>query len=59
MVSVSRFVLQPGAVPEEFRLAAQMGHLRCLASKLEAEQTSQPAKDFADVLLRAEGQLFR
>ncbi|BDA48677.1 Ankyrin repeat and BTB/POZ domain-containing protein 1 [Coccomyxa sp. Obi] len=54
-----RFVLQPGAVPEEYRLAAQLGQLRTMSMKLEAAQYMQPARDFADVLLRTKDQLFR
>lgn len=52
-------MLQPGAVPEQFRLAAQLGQLRALSMKLEAALYMQPARDFADVLLRTEEQLFR
>ncbi len=55
----SRFVLQPGAVSEESRLAAQLGQLRSLSMNLEAAQYLQTARDFADVLLRSEDQLFR
>ena len=55
----SRFVLQPGAVAEESRLAAQLGQLRALSMEFEAAQYSQSARDFADVLLRSDDQLFR
>ena len=52
-------MLQPGAVPEAFRLAAQLAQLRALSMKLEAAQFLQPDRDFADVLLRTKDQLFR
>jgi hypothetical protein len=55
----SRFVLQPGAVSEESRLAAQLGQLRALSVELEAAQYLQPARDFADVLLRSDDKVFR
>lgn len=52
-------MLQPGAVSEESRLAAQLGQLRALLVELEAAQYLQPARDFADVLLRSDDKVFR
>lgn len=54
-----RFVLQPGSVPEQYRLAAQMGALREQGQALEAAGCSTTADDFADVSLVAEDHHFR
>ena len=64
-----RFVLQPGTLPEEARLAADMGRLRgwAVAAELRGRgRRAAPARgeapdleDFADVCLAVEGRLFR
>jgi len=66
-----RFVLQPGALPEDVRLAADAGRLRGWAAAAErrgrgrlpgVDSTRGEAAeldDFADVCLAVEGRLFR
>ena len=54
-----RFVLQPGSVPEQHRLAAQMGVLRGQCRDLDITGCCTTADDFADVSLVAEDQTFR
>ncbi|CAK0738830.1 hypothetical protein CVIRNUC_001099 [Coccomyxa viridis] len=54
-----RFVLQPGSVPEQHRLAAQMGGLRMHCRQLEDAGCSSSGDDFADVSLVAEARSFR
>ncbi len=57
--SARRFVLQPGSVPEQHRLAAQMGGLRMHCRQLEDAGCSSSGDDFADVSLVAEARSFR
>jgi hypothetical protein len=52
-------VLQPGSLPEEYRLPAQLGRLRRRAQGLERSGLRGPGVDFADVLLHVDDQLFR
>ena len=54
-----RFVLQPGALPEEARLSGQLGAMRALCADLEAAGAMHAASDLSDVLLRADGRSFR
>ena len=54
-----RFVLQPGSVPEQHRLAAQMGVLREQCRDLDSSRCCTTADDFADISLVAEDQTFR
>ena len=64
-----RFVLQPGALPEEARLAADTGRLRGWAVAAEQRGRGRRAgadpgeapelEDFADVCLTVEGRIFR
>lgn len=54
-----RFVLQPGALPPSARLSAQLGALRAQAAELDAAGCTSAERDFADVLLRADGSTFR
>ena len=64
-----RFVLQPGSLPEEVRLAADMGRLRGWAAAAEQRGRGRHAgvargeaaelEDFADVCLAVDGRLFR
>jgi len=54
-----RFVLQPGSVPEHYRLAAQMGSLREQCRELERSGCASAAEDFADVSLVAGDRTFR
>ena len=57
--SARRFVLQPGSVPEQHRLASQMGALRMQCRELETAGRSSAGDDFADVSLVAEARSFR
>lgn len=60
MVCACRFVLHPGSVPEQYRLAAQMGALRAQCRGAESSGgCSFAAGDFADVSLVAEDRSFR
>ena len=54
-----RFVLQPGMLPEEARLAHDLLQLRLKAAALEEVQCRSPAVDFADLLLLVNGVCFR
>jgi hypothetical protein len=54
-----RFVLQPGALPPEAQLSAQLGSLRSWAAAQQAAGNWGPGPDYADVVLRADGQGFR
>ena len=56
---VCRFVLQPGSVPEQHRLAAQMGILRGNCRGLDSAGCRMTADDFADVILVAGDHTFR
>lgn len=56
---VCRFVLQPGMLPEEARLAHDLLHLRLKAAALEEAQCRNAAEDFADLLLLVNGVCFR
>ena len=54
-----RFVLQPGALPPEAQLSAQLGSLRGWAAEQQAAGNRGPGADYADVVLHADGQGFR
>ena len=54
-----RFVLQPGSVPEQHRLAAQMSVLRGQCRDLDNSGCSTTADDFADISLVADDHTFR
>ncbi|KAK9818730.1 hypothetical protein WJX74_005054, partial [Apatococcus lobatus] len=54
-----RFVLQPGSVKGEARLAADLSQLRDHCAALETHSLAVPARDFADLLLQVEGRRFR
>ena len=54
-----RFVLQPGMLPEEARLAYDLRHLRQTAAAQEAAGTTGSAQDFADIVLLVDGVFFR
>ncbi|CAL5223847.1 g6430 [Coccomyxa viridis] len=54
-----RFVLQPGSVPEQQRLAAQMSVLRGQCRDLDSSGCSTTADDFADISLVADDHTFR
>lgn len=52
-------MLQPGALPPEAQLSAQLGCLRTWAAAQQAAGNWGPGADYADVILRAEGHSFR
>ena len=54
-----RFVLQPGMLPEEARLAHDLRRLRQTAAAQESAGTTGPAQDFADIVLIVDGVFFR
>ena len=54
-----RFVLQPGMLPEDARLAHDLMALRHNAAALENAADSHQAADFADVVLLVDGRCFR
>ena len=54
-----RFVLQPGMLPEDARLAHDLLALRQRAAALEAVGNTQQAPDLADVILLVDGRRFR
>ncbi|KAK9830010.1 hypothetical protein WJX72_009170 [[Myrmecia] bisecta] len=54
-----RVVLQPGSVPAEARLSADLGRLRELSAQLESSGTFGLASDFADLVVEVEGRRFR
>ena len=54
-----RFVLQPGMLPAEARLAHDLLNLRHRAAALESQSITQQASDFADVILLAGEHQFR
>lgn len=54
-----RFVLQPGALPPEAQLSAQLGSLRSWAAAQQAAGNQGPGPDYADVVLCADGHSFR
>lgn len=56
---VSRFVLQPGMLAEDARLAHDLLALRQRAAALEAAGITYQAADFADVVLIVGGHTFR
>lgn len=58
-MTLCRFVLQPGMLPEEARLAHDLLGLRQRAAALEVAGTEGPASDFADVVLLVDGVPFR
>ena len=56
---ICRFVLQPGALPPEARLPANLAGLRARSAALEAAACWVEAGDFADVVLDVGTQRFR
>ncbi|KAL0047428.1 hypothetical protein WJX82_003178 [Trebouxia sp. C0006] len=54
-----RFVLQPGMLPEEARLAHDLRRLRHRAAALEAAGATVSASDFADIILLIDAVRFR
>ena len=56
---VCRFVLQPGMLPEDARLAHDLLALRHTAAALEDAANTHQAADFADTLLLVGGRCFR
>ncbi|DBA84084.1 hypothetical protein WJX77_009279 [Trebouxia sp. C0004] len=54
-----RFVLQPGMLPEEARLAYDLRCLRQRAAALEAAGATASASDFADIILLIDAVRFR
>ncbi|KAL3139201.1 hypothetical protein ABBQ32_005972 [Trebouxia sp. C0010 RCD-2024] len=54
-----RFVLQPGMLPEDARLAHDLLALRQRAAALEAAGNTQQASDLADVVFLVDGRCFR
>ena len=56
---ICRFVLQPGMLPEEARLAHDLRCLRQRAAALEAAGATVSASDFADIILLIDAVRFR
>lgn len=56
---VCRFVLQPGMLPEDARLANDLMALRHNAAALEDAANMHQAADFADIVLLVDGRCFR
>ena len=56
---ICRFVLQPGMLPEEARLAYDLRCLRQRAAALEAAGATVSAADFADIILLIDSVSFR
>lgn len=56
---VCRFVLQPGMLPEDARLAHDLLALRHNAAALEDAANTHQAADFADIVLLVDRRCFR
>lgn len=54
-----RFVLQPGMLPEEARLAHDLLQLRLQAATLQEQSCRGSAADFADLLVMVDNTCFR